>query len=180
MADEKVYGIAESKSAVEVPRKSDVYTKSETYSKSEVYKKSETYNQSQADFNFLRKTDGAPKSHASTSETYGLGTNTAYGHCKLVTDYTSAPSGSQDGKALAGSAGYALNQKIDGTEAALRQEMNGLQMPIGSVYWSESHYSSPSVIRTILGYGDWTYRGFVSLAYSVIEETKLYAYIRYR
>lgn len=177
---EKVYGIAESKSKVEVPRKTDVYVKSETYSKNEVYSKSETYSQSQTDNNFLRKSEGAPKNHASTANTYGLGTNTAYGHCKLVTDYTTAPTGDQDGKALAGSVGYALNQKIDSAEAALRQEISGVQMPVGTVVWSAYHYASDAAFDAVMGYGNWVYRGYQSLTYYVGDESKLYAYIRYR
>lgn len=176
---EKVYGIAESKSKVEVPRKSDVYSKSETYSRSECYSKSETYSQSQTDINFLRKTDGAPKNHASTADTYGLGTLTSFGHCKLTTSLN-APSGDQNGIALAGSVGYTLKSAIDSGDAALHQEINGVRLPIGSVYWSESHYASSAAVDAIIGYGNWTYRGFVALTYSVIEETKLYAYIRYR
>jgi hypothetical protein len=176
---EKVYGIAESKSKVEVPRKADVYSKSETYSKSECYSKSETYSQSQSDTNFLRKTDGAPKNHASTADTYGLGTSEMFGHCMLVNSFN-APSGNQDGKALSAAAGYALKSAIDSGDAALHQEINGVRLPIGSVYWSESHYASSAAVDAIIGYGNWTYRGFVALTYSVIEETKLYAYIRYR
>lgn len=169
MADEKVYGIGESKSKVEVPRKSDVYNKSETYAKSEVYPKSETYSQSQTDINFLRKTDGAPKSHASTADTYGLGTLTNYGHCKLTTSLD-APSGNQDGTALAGSVGYALVQMIHSVAAAA-------QIPVGGVHWS---FHADNNVAQTLGYGVWEYCGFVlySSKPSGQTESAVYAYHR--
>ena len=166
---EKVYGIAKSKSKVEVPRKTDVYSKSETYSKSECYSKSETYSQSQADTNFLRKTDGAPKNHASTADTYGLGTLTNYGHCKLTTSLD-APSGNQDGVALAGSVGYMLVQMISSIAAAL-------QIPVGGVYWS---FHADNNVAQTLGYGVWEYCGIVNYSAKPSEqaESAVYAYHR--
>ena len=167
--DEKVYGIAESKSKVEVPRKADVYSKSETYSKSEMYSKSETYSQSQTDTNFLRKADGAPKNHASSADTYGLGTLTNYGHCKLITSLD-APSGNQDGLALAGSVGYMLVQIINRVAAAA-------QIPVGGVYWS---FHADSNVAQTLGYGVWEYCGIVNYAAKPSEqaESAVYAYRR--
>ena len=158
---EKVYGIAESKSKVEVPRKTDVYSKSETYNKNECYSKSETYSQSQSDTNFLRKTDGAPKNHASTADTYGLGTLTNYGHCRLTTSLD-APSGNQDGIALAGSVGYTLVQMINSVAAAAR-------IPVGGVYWS---FHADNNVAQTLGYGVWEYCGIINYSAKPSEQTE--------
>jgi hypothetical protein len=166
---EKVYGIAESKSKVEVQRKADVYTKSETYNKNECYSKSETYSQSQTDINFLRKSEGAPKNHASTADTYGLGTLTNYGHCKLTTSLD-APSGNQDGIALAGSAGYTLVQMINSVAAAA-------QIPVGGVYWS---FHADNNVAQTLGYGVWEYCCIINYSAKPSEQTEsaVYAYRR--
>lgn len=160
MADEKVYGIAESKSKVEVPRKTDVYSKSETYSKNECYSKSETYSQSQVNTNFLRKTDGAPKSHASSTNEYGLGTANNFGHCKLTTSLE-APSGNQDGIALAGSMGYILKQTIDAAIANLHAYIdtaieNASRIPINAFVFSNTKYTAEEMTER-MGYGTWTY-----------------------
>ena len=50
-----------------------------------------------------------PKSHASTSTTYGVGTTSNYGHCKLANNLTS--SSYTDGVALSAYQGYLLNEK---------------------------------------------------------------------
>ena len=162
---EKVYGIAESKSKVEVPRKTDVYSKSECYSKSE------TYSQSQTDINFLRKTDGAPKNHASTANTYGLGTLTNYGHCKLTTSLN-APSGDQNGIALAGSVGYTLKSAIDSGDAESKSYTDGqiaalpdTRVPVGCAVLNAGTYT-PTEFAQIMGYGTWEHLGTVDYSKS--------------
>lgn len=171
MADEKIYGIAESKSKVEVPRKADVYSKSETYSKNECYSKSETYSQSQADTNFLRKTDGAPKNHASTANTYGLGTLTSFGHCKLTTSLN-APSGDQNGIALAGSVGYTLKSAIDSGDAESKSytddqiaALPDTRVPVGCAVLNSGTYT-PTEFAQIMGYGTWEHLGTVDYSKS--------------
>ena len=161
---EKVYGISESKSKVEVPRKSDVYSKTETYSKSETYSQSETYSRAQLDSDFLRKTDGAPKSHASAADTYGLGTLANYGHCKLTTSLT-APSGDQDGVALAGSAGYTLKTLIDNGDAANKSYTDDqiaaipdARVPVGCAVLNPGNYTAQEFAQ-IMGYGTWEHLG---------------------
>lgn len=174
MASEKVFGIAESKSKVEVPRKTDVYSKSETYSQNEVYRKTETYSSSQCNFLFLKKTDGAPKNHASGDSTYGLGTTDNFGHCKL-TSSLSAPSGDQDGIALAGAVGYQLKTYIDTQLAILQMQIHVI--PVGGVYWSFNPDGNPA---QTLGYGTWEYCGNIS--YDAIpsgqEQSRVFAYRR--
>ena len=170
---EKVYGIAESKSKVEVPRKTDVYDKSETYSKSECFSKIETYSQTQITSIFLKKSDGAPKNHASTANTYGLGTGTNFGHCKLTTSLD-VPLGDQDGIALAGSVGYTLKQYIDNAVSVLQSMC---QIPVGGVYWS---FNLNGNVAQTLGYGTWAYCGNVN--YSAVPsgqtQATVYAYRR--
>lgn len=54
-----------------------------------------------------------PLEHASSADTFGIGTSTNYGHVKIHDDETTAPAAT-DGVALSGRAGYAINQKVDG------------------------------------------------------------------
>lgn len=57
-------------------------------------------------------TSRAPTSHASTATTYGLGTDSNYGHVKLVDGFSG--SSYANGNALSSHAGYLLNQnKVD-------------------------------------------------------------------
>lgn len=174
MADEKVYGIAESKSKVEVPRKSDVYSKDEVYAKSEAYAKSEVYNKTQADTKFLTHANGAPMNHQTSLDTYGLGTAEMFGHCMIVSTLD-APTGDQDGKALAASAGYVLKQYIDSQIAAVAAQIH--LIPVGGVYWSFDFDGNPA---QTLGYGVWEYCGSVN--YSAIPsgqtQSAVFAYRR--
>lgn len=48
-----------------------------------------------------------PTSHASTGTTYGVGTTTSYGHCKVINNLTT--SSASDGNALQAYQGYVLN-----------------------------------------------------------------------
>lgn len=160
MADEKVYGIAESKSAVEVPRKSDVYSKSETYAKNEVYPKSDVYSKSQADGKFLTNTTGAPKNHQTSLGTYGLGTTEMFGHCMLVNTFN-PPTGNQDGKALSAAAGYALKQSVDTRLADLLAYINtaienASRIPVNAFVFSNVKYTAEEMTER-MGYGTWEY-----------------------
>lgn len=148
------YGIDESKSRVEVFPATQVYKKTEVYNKSETYAKAEVYNRTEADGKFLTQAAGAPKNHASSSNTYGLGTSANYGHVKLTTS-TAAPSGDQNGIALAGSMGYTLKKYIDDAIAAL----GVVQIPVGGMYWANNGTLD---IGRILGYGAWRYKGYVA------------------
>lgn len=160
MADEKVYGIAESKSKVEVPRKSDVYSKSETYAKSETYSKGETYSKAQADGKFLTSETGAPKNHQTSLNTYGLGTAEMFGHCMLVNTFN-PPAGNQDGKALSAAAGYALKQSVDTRLADLLTYIdtaieNASRIPVNAFVFSNTKYTAEEMTER-MGYGTWDY-----------------------
>lgn len=157
---EKVYGIAESKSKVEVPRKSDVYGKSETYAKNETYSKSETYSRTQADAKFLTSATGAPKNHQTSLGTYGLGTAEMFGHCMLVNNFN-PPTGNQDGKALSAAAGYALKQSFDTQLADLLTYIdtaieNASRLPVNSFVFSNTKYTAEEMTE-LMGYGTWDY-----------------------
>ena len=166
---EKVYGIAESKSKVEVPRKSDVYSKEETYPKSRVYNTDETYSTAEVNQMFLTKADGAPRNHASVADVYGLGTTTKFGHVKLTTSL-GAPSGDQDGIALAGSVGYQLKQYID-------KETNICKIPVSGIMASLTLVSNDAFAQR-MQYGAWTYLGKTSYADSESHSWDLFLYMR--
>lgn len=154
---ENVYGVGEqSKSAYRVPKYDEVFTKDNTYSKSEVYNKNETYSEDEADEIFMAKDAGAPKNHASSANTYGLGTNVLYGHVKLTTSLD-APSGDQDGLALAASVGYVLKTYIDTRLAELQP------VPVHGVVALDTLYDA-SDVQAIYGYGTWASSGAISLA----------------
>lgn len=91
MAHEKVYGICENKCQHEVYRKDD------------------------ADETFLKKTTAsssyAIKNHAISETTYGIGSETLYGHVKIIQSLDVPPSMTA-GKALAASAGKELFDNI--------------------------------------------------------------------
>lgn len=157
---EKVYGIAESKSKVEVSRKSDVYSKSETYAKNEVYNKNETYSKAQADGKFLTDATGAPKNHQTSLGTYGLGTTEMFGHCMLVNGFN-APTGNQDGKALSAAAGYALKQSVDTRLADLLTYIdtaieNASRLPLNAFVFTNIKYTAEEMTEH-MGYGTWAY-----------------------
>lgn len=59
----------------------------------------------------------APKSHASTGTTYGIGTTTKYGHCKTINGLTQ--SSHADGTALSAYQGKVLNDKISKAEVLI-------------------------------------------------------------
>ena len=154
---EKIYGIGEdSKSKYEVPKAADVYKKSETYSKTQVYSKGETMSDTELRAFFMGKNEGSPKEHAAPTDIYGLGTTAEYGHVKLVASLD-APSGNQDGLALAASVGYLLKTYIDNAITSLQP------VPVHGVVQTDTQYEAAD-IRTMYGYGTWTYMGVVSLS----------------
>lgn len=163
------YGIDESKSRIPVYPASQVYTKTEVYNKTETYSKTEVYNKTEADEKFLTQTAGAPKNHASTANTYGLGTSSNYGHVKLTTS-TAAPSGDQSGLALAGSMGYTLKKYTDDSIAAY----TGGQLPVGAFVMMATQ-SSPH-----MGYGTWTYKTWQDVPMHDGSSTTIRLYIYQR
>ena len=60
---------------------------------------------------------GAPQYHQSSDTTYGAGTQSAYGHVKVVDNVTSSAYAA--GEALAAHQGYVLKQAIDGKQASI-------------------------------------------------------------
>ena len=166
------YGIDDSKSRVEVFPATQVYRKTEVYNKTETYAKSEVYNKTEADGKFLTQTAGAPKNHASSANTYGLGTSANYGHVKLTTS-TEAPSGDQNGLALAGSMGYTLKKYTDDKVAAVPI----YRIPVKGVFICHDDSVRPSAyIASWLGYGTWQHLGSWSLLVS--PAVYLHAYER--
>ena len=165
------YGIDESKSRVEVFPATQVYKKTEVYNKSETYAKAEVYNRTEADGKFLTQAAGAPKNHASSSSTYGLGTSANFGHVKLTTS-TAPPSGDQNGIALAGSMGYTLKKYTDDAIAAAPRD----RLPVGAVVgFKES--KNDSEVTLLMGYGSWSFWGAVQL--NVVGTTRyVYFYAR--
>lgn len=67
----------------------------------------------------------APKSHASTTNTYGLGSTTNYGHCKTINNLTT--SSHSDGNALSAYQGYVLSERntYSTTEKAIGKWRDG-------------------------------------------------------
>lgn len=153
------YGIDDSKSRVEVFPATQVYKKSEVYNKTETYAKSEVYNKTEADEKFLAQVAGAPKNHASSSNTYGLGTASNFGHVKLTTS-TAMPSGDQNGIALAGSMGYTLKKYIDDAIAAI----TGGEVPVHGIVAMDNWDWN---VRTLYGYGVWEYIGSATTSNNV-------------
>jgi hypothetical protein len=165
------YGIDESKSRVEVFPATQVYKKTEVYNKTETYAKAEVYNRAEADGKFLTQAAGAPKNHASSSSTYGLGTSANFGHVKLTTS-TAAPSGDQNGIALAGSMGYTLKKYTDDAIAAAPRD----RLPVGAVVGFKTGRND-SEVTLLMGYGSWNFWGAVQL--NVTGETRyVYFYVR--
>jgi hypothetical protein len=150
---ETVYGIGESKSRHEVYTTDETYSKTETYNKTETYGKAETYSKTEADTKFMTNAGGAPKSHASTANTYGLGTATNYGHVKLTTS-TAVPSGDMDGIGLAGSMGYVLKKYTDDSIAALVMP----RLPVGAAVLDSGYYTTQEMSAR-MGYGTWERKG---------------------
>lgn len=163
------YGIDESKSRVEVFPATQVYKKSEVYNKNETYAKAEVYNRTEADATFLTQVAGAPKNHASSANTYGLGTSTNYGHVKLTTS-TAVPSGDQNGIALAGSMGYTLNKKIDDMAAAMPF------IPFQGIVVLGAYFA-PEEVAQMMGYGTWAYNGHITVSDSTGSHSA-YLYMR--
>lgn len=163
-----------SKSKVEVYPKADVYNKTQVYAKSETYAKSEVYNRTEADGKFLTQTAGAPKNHASSASTYGLATASNYGHVKTTTS-TSAPSGSQDGIALAGSMGYTLKNYTDSKTAEAKAYTDQLvkYIPVGGVIGCISHETGAS-FAAMMGYGTWEYCGTLTTAQGLTREVSFF------
>jgi hypothetical protein len=147
------YGIDKSKSRVEVFPATQVYKKSEVYNRSETYAKAEVYNRTEADGKLLTQAAGAPKNHASSSNTYGLGTSTNYGHVKLIASMA-APTGDTDGAALAGSMGYTLKKYTDDQIATRVSES---QLPVGAVVFMNGTRPTNAEMTAFMGYGTWKF-----------------------
>lgn len=60
----------------------------------------------------------APKSHASSGTTYGVGTTSNYGHCRVINNLTT--SSATNGYALQAYQGKVLNDKIAGVATSLK------------------------------------------------------------
>jgi hypothetical protein len=75
----------------------------------------EVYRKDEADNTFLKKTAAgdtyAVKNHATSKQTYGIGTSSVYGHL-MLTGSLNVPSQASNGVALAAGAGKVLNDKI--------------------------------------------------------------------
>lgn len=72
----------------------------------------------------------APKNHASTASTYGLGTTSNYGHVKTINALTQ--SSHADGTALSAYQGYILNQMLANGGFAVRFKTGSITIPAGT------------------------------------------------
>ena len=91
----------------------------------------------------------APTSHASSGTTYGVGTTSNYGHCKVINNLTE--SSFTNGEALAAYQGKLLNDKINNLTNEIDDECakgGHLNNPSSSkykalnIYWSGVNYGS--------------------------------------
>ena len=155
MANEKVYGIGESKSKYEVYPKDETYNKSEVYSKSETWNKGMLYTKTECDAKYPMKQEVAPRNHAVSYTLYGAGTATNYGHVKLTTS-TAPPTGDQDGIALAGSMGYTLKNYTD-TMIATKA-----QIPAYGIVFFYGAFT-PAQVAQMMGYGTWQHLGHMTV-----------------
>lgn len=143
MAHNKVYGICENKCQVETMGKDEINSKLDN----------------KADTN-----------HASTNSAYGLASSSKFGHVKLTTNTSQAPSGdiAGDGVALAGTVGYSLHMQINDAKQAM-------QIPVNGIFLSVQSYENTSSIKDLLGYGTWDYFGSFS---NTTQKITMHAYVR--
>jgi len=99
----------------------------------------------------------APKSHASTGTTYGIGTTTKYGHCMTINGLTQ--SSHADGKALSAYQGKVLNDKISKTEVLIINVSSFSSLP--QTVSNSNIESDMVVVNSVLGNpsaqtADWT------------------------
>lgn len=86
----------------------------------------------------------APKSHASSATTYGVGTNANYGHCMTINNLTT--SAHTNGYALSAYQGKLLNDKITTTNNSL---INSVTISLGSyTIAAGSYYGGVDVTYT--------------------------------
>lgn len=99
----------------------------------------------------------APKSHASTGTTYGIGTTTKYGHCMTINGLTQ--SSHADGKALSAYQGKVLDDKISKTEVLIINVASFSSLP--QTVSNANIESDMVVVNSVLGTpsaqtADWT------------------------
>lgn len=82
-----------------------------------------------------------PKAHASSQQTYGLGTNSLYGHVKLRNDLNG---GNVAGEALTAYQGKLLNDKIN--EINSKVDKNNVRILVGRASDNKGEYDTKLVI----------------------------------
>lgn len=106
----------------------------------------------------------APTDHADTTDKYGKGTTTKYGHL-MLTNEGQSPGAWTDiltviGKAVSGSDGYLFNQRIaqnatdiGSLQTAVQNVEELAKLPVGTVVISDAQ--SASQMAQNMGYGTW-------------------------
>lgn len=123
----------------------------------------------------------APKSHASTGTTYGIGTTTKYGHCMTINGLTQ--SSHADGKALSAYQGKVLNDKISKTEVLTINVSSFSSLP--QTVNNSDIESDMVVVNSVLGTpsaqtADWTVatsNGSLTISGSISGSTTLTLYL---
>lgn len=125
--------------------------------------KSEVYSKEEADEQFAAKTDldrYARKNHASTSQDYGIGSESSYGHCKV------SDNGIGNGVAFSGKAGQQLKDRIERDETAIQQNALNIANMSNRVYVAVNNivvsgYPDVGDFTRAMKYGTWEYVGKV-------------------
>lgn len=104
----------------------------------------------------------AVKNHASSSDEYGKGTTTQYGHLMLTNEGQGSDAWDSPpiGKAVSGTDGYLLSQRIKSNAESietLQTDVDNIkaivELPVGTIVISDAQ--SPSQMAQRMGYGTW-------------------------
>lgn len=108
----------------------------------------------------------APTNHADTTDKYGKGTTTEYGHLMLTNEGNGLDAWDDDhyisliGKAVSGRDGYFIAQRVATNESNISNIQNDIQtlqeaykLPVGTIVINDAQ--SPSQMAQRMGYGTW-------------------------
>lgn len=104
-----------------------------------------------------------PKSHASTTDQYGKGTTTAYGHLMITAESGAvgghwADSSTYIGKAVSGTDGKDFDTRITQNTSDISDILGKYQCPVGGVMMSDTDTTTAAWAASI-GYGTWELLG---------------------
>lgn len=110
----------------------------------------------------------APTNHASTSDAYGKGTTTAYGHLMITSESGVlgghwADSSKYTGKAVSGTDGADFNARINQNTVDISDIQGKYQCPVGGVMISDTD-ATAAAWTTSIGYGTWEALGSGSIS----------------